>query len=458
MLVACGESSEFTPNDVDMPERTPTVQQQPEEAPEPIMTIDQMREEVRADLIADLEYLEGEFEANMPLYGVILRKLGINLTEHFANMREHIAKVEFGKNAETFEEMKRAGADFLYWYLSIEIEQKLRSTGHLSLIPRDMYSFYLYIYTDTMRELEGTDAHLANLRGNFEAFSNPAAMWFYNFDESELDSQDLTHRERVNDSSAIRTRRQEEEKIAWLTINHATNELDFDRETLLPFFEEIQDYHHLVIDLRGHRGGLCGHFIEVVMKPLLSAPVFTRHHHFFMNGERVQRQVEDFMLFLEKTTTGEFPGISIDIADKYIQANDMTEFNLSDLETLTYVVSESDEVIPLENGFPFNGKIWILTGPNTASAGEMAAMAAISSGFATVVGAPTMGVTPTGSIIGSETVLLPYSGIILRMDINYYTDSLGRSIDEFGVTPDIPNRPGLNAEQTVLELITEGAY
>ena len=112
-------------------------------------------------------------------------------------------------------------------------------------------------------------------------------------------------------------------------------------------------------------------------------------------------------------------------------------------------------VYPSANRWDFDGKVWILTDASSVSGAEIAAALAKESGVATVVGTRTAGVFGgyTAAFVG-----LPNTGIIVRYDYGYTTDMQGRSLEEFGVTPNIFNRPGMNALETVLALIAERNY
>ena len=133
----------------------------------------------------------------------------------------------------------------------------------------------------------------------------------------------------------------------------------------------------------------------------------------------------------------------------------LTQANADDFAGLSYGFKREITVKPSANRWAFKGKIWILTDGRTISAGEISAATAKESGFATVVG------ENTGGAFGGYTaafVDLPNTGIIMRYDYGYITDLHGRSIEEHGVAPNIYNRPGLDAYQTVMALIAEGNY
>ena len=129
----------------------------------------------------------------------------------------------------------------------------------------------------------------------------------------------------------------------------------------------------------------------------------------------------------------------------------MEYLNEHDKTSLAYVLEWEYKVEPFESGFPFSGKIWLLTNAQTASAGEMAVIETRSSGFATIVGTNTLGVMPSVTVI----MHLPNTGLWQRFDTGYLTDAYGRSLTEFGIAPDYFNHPGKNALETVLAMIEE---
>jgi len=426
-----------------------------EEEPEPLLTVEEMREEARQKLLSDFDYLVEEIYANVPLLGVIYRRTGVDLIAHFAEMRNHLSTTErFGDRAENMEQMNEAAAVYLFDYLNRQVTRRLQGLGHLRPVPRDEY---LHMLVHTKRALENPD--LKDLYGHMgDTFVNPSAMRFYGVDEAELNlDEDTLLLFTRTDERAINTRIYTQGEIAQITISHALNDLDYDKSVLFPFFEEIQDYPHLIIDLSNHSGGNGAHFISTVVQPLLTTSVRVHWHEFLMGGERASRAIEaDMLLFddvVEEEGTSSL-GVALYYVAEYVMLHDMTEFNSQDLESLVYVLEYSGYVEPMEDGFPFSGKVWILTGPRTASAAEAAVLMAQSSGFATVVGLPTAGIMHSIS----EYVLLPNTGIIFRMDIGYFTDAQGRSLEEFGITPDIQVSSGQRAIDAVLELIAEGNY
>jgi len=132
----------------------------------------------------------------------------------------------------------------------------------------------------------------------------------------------------------------------------------------------------------------------------------------------------------------------------------MRYFNQYDLAMLENVITGYGRIYPTANEKSFEGKIWILTSRRSDSAVESVAIFARETGFATLVGRPTAGIMHAMTAY----LLLPNSGILVRYDFGYMTDSYGRSFEELGVPPHFFNHPEMNALQTALALIEEGAY
>ena len=139
-------------------------------------------------------------------------------------------------------------------------------------------------------------------------------------------------------------------------------------------------------------------------------------------------------------------------ARDYIARANMPHFNAADLAYLQYVVVDSGYFVPAEDSIGFEGKIWLLVDRNSASASNLAAAMAINTGFATVVGENTSGVM--GPVM--SYIVLPNTGIIWRMDIGYFTDDYGRSLEVYGITPQIHTQ--MDALAIVLMAITAGDY
>ncbi|MCL2854525.1 MAG: S41 family peptidase [Defluviitaleaceae bacterium] len=221
----------------------------------------------------------------------------------------------------------------------------------------------------------------------------------------------------------------------------------------MQFYEEIQNYSHLIIDIRNHMGGHYFHFADVVMSPLIESAVHATYYQFFTEGEHRAWQMANVDALWDEFYEMGWRTMEVTNyeASVFVSENNMIYFNESDLGYLSYATRFRYTIHPSYTNFPFRGKVWLLI-DGAQSAGVGAAIYAETSGFATTVGRPTGGVTHA-----ERTYLrLPNSGVYVHVDVGYIVDANGRSVVEFGWPPQIPSRPGLDALQTVLALIQEG--
>jgi hypothetical protein len=250
----------------------------------------------------------------------------------------------------------------------------------------------------------------------------------------------------------------EEGKIAYLNSGGGMLDIWQAQGQIRDFNQKVEEYEHLIIDLRANRGGDPNHFLDTILRHHITEPVqMPDSYHFFLDGPYVRRFGD--MLFLPTLYSG-----NLTISEPYRPAHeilelfDLPEFHLPDLERLHYG-APSGSVNPIITPFdpmfsnPFQGSIWLLTGPNMSSAAQQVAWISMETGFATHVGETT-----GGCMGGPRTmVFMPNTGIIFYFDVFYITDSRGRPL-EAGTIPHHFNHPGMDALETVLALIAEGEY
>jgi len=233
-------------------------------------------------------------------------------------------------------------------------------------------------------------------------------------------------------------------------------------QKIFDFYEEIRDFGHLIIDLRANGGGAPSWFYTAFVAPNIAQAV-TIDGFAFVNYGGYSSPYANPILTYDRSI---FPAAGSPIvADwhrrpiaEFLETYDLPELNLADMKRMDYVIYISTTIRPRimlrfnrEPAFP--GKIWLLTGPYMGSAAQLAAWVTQDTGFATLVGEVTGGVYGCGRTY----VALPYSGMVLTMDLFYSTDRHGRPL-EAGTIPDYFNRDGMNALETVLAMIAEGMY
>ena len=425
-----------------------------------------LTEEARDIVLEDFDYLTALLLENVPSQAVLERRLGLSLETVLAFMRDNIVLMEpieslhfiiMGEDLPSTEiptEVRELAAQYLATLL-LWLTFDLEGLGHLSPQTFDGYREALEIHLAILHQMEIVDdrimvndedfgglSSLPWLQRRVDAFSAEASLWFYGVDLADVDLYrevgDFGFREEGNVTTEII----EEGRIAHLHINNFMNNRAFDSEILFPFYEEIQDFEHLIIDLRGNGGGVRA-YLDYIISMLIDEPIEASYHEFFMAGDLVHRELE------EDETASDEDSVEVLMASELIKEENLPHFNSTDLALLHYAVTWPLDFEPREDNIPFSGEIWLLVDGGSASLSELMAMVAIYSGFATVVGEPTAGITPATHVY----ISLPNTGIVYRMDIGYIVDAQGRSLEEYGVTPDIVIDSGSDALEVVLGLI-----
>jgi len=370
---------------------------------------------------------------NFPLLGPAYRRHGIDI-----NHLEYLTHQAITANNVT---TPNGFSNILASYFFSPFE----GFGHLyQNWERRMHLVLANIYRDSVDE-EGNFIHLYSQR-LYEIMRSPEAIRFYGYIEVDLGGYEGSMITPNNITTDILV----EGEVAYLNIRRFNHyNMDHDRDIIFAFYEEIAGYNHLIIDLQNNLGGFPSYFFDLIVSPNIAAALHSQSYEFFPAG-RNNLIYADAIIADEIAANPE--GISLYYsAAGFVSQNNMPYFNQEDLAMLHNVIVWHNRVYPAAQEKAFDGKLWVLVGPSTQSAAEVAAMFVSDTNFATIVGQPTAGIM--GAI--SAYVLLPNSGIIVRYDLGYMTDAYGRSFEEFGVQPDYFTRPGMNALQTVLALINE---
>ena len=386
--------------------------------------------------LCDFNYLMHTLRLNFPLFGSAYRRHGIDVDRIEAATIQAILNSN-PSNPEAFSQLLHRSFFSQFGHIG-HLYQHWHERLHLVLA--NIYRYSMDEYGNIIHEYS---------RVIYEAMRAPAAVRFYGEIIVDLGEYESGMINPHNVSTGILV----EGEVAYINVrlfNHYN--IDHDKEIVFAFFEEIVDYGHLIIDLRQNPGGFSHYFYEIFVEPNITSPLEWQVFEFFSSGSNGRLFAD---AFIADVLEGNPDGLTVsDNAAAFVAENDMRYFNQDDLVMLQHVVTWHYRVDPTAEEKAFNGKIWILIGPRSASAVESVAIFARETGFATLVGEPTAGIM---AAISAYT-LLPNSGILVRYDLGYMTDSYGRSFEEFGVIPHYFNRPGMNALQTVLALIEEGSY
>jgi hypothetical protein len=377
-----------------------------------------------ADYLEDLEYLFAMIQENFPLFNATYRRHGIDFNELYENTRAFIEHRNITNDQ-----------GFMH-ILETHFFEPIIHIGHLSIM-------HPYEYHMNMEFIESNHQIAYDSFGSFqyETLNNPATIEFYS---AFSISEDF----RPNNLS---TDIIEDNNIAYIRLYWMVNMfMDIgiwmeSRQTLYDFYYEIQDFQHLIVDLRGNGGGCRDFFPHLIMGPNITE-MLTAYFYWFANGNTRTFQWQEHNFDIRN--------LSLEpISSEFIAS--MPYLHEDDVEWLDYYILYELRIRPISWSGEFNGMVWLLIDEWTGSAADSATLMSKQTGFATIVGQPTMG---GGASISPVFFPLPNTGMLIRYVPIYTTDIYGRNNYEYGTAPHIFNRPGLDAMETVLELIREGEY
>ena len=232
---------------------------------------------------------------------------------------------------------------------------------------------------------------------------------------------------------------------------------------LAEFYRQIQDFEHLIIDIRGNPGGFHNIFMNYIIMPL--RPLADDFHLdlFHMGTDTLAISSDVRWSAIDHTRAqlfgnGDLTLLDLDMRplEDMLDTFPMPSLNHQSIQNLTQGfrvrLHRPNNTIPQFHNLYFDGNIWLLTDGITGSNAHLFAYVAKASGFATLVGEPTGG--NAGFISYRPVFTLPHSHIEFEFDQGAMFTSHGRSM-EHGIEPHYPNRPGLCALETVLAIIAE---
>ncbi|MCL2816402.1 MAG: S41 family peptidase [Oscillospiraceae bacterium] len=403
-------------------------------------------------LLYDFDYLSRILEENYPFYGAARRKFGIDLQRQTALARTAVENLDATGN---HSRILREFSDILSGY----IVAPMRNMGHMIGLWSGGQSYKIQL---ALMKWDGSFPiqWYPNLYARYllGMFTSPTAIRYYGnpFDSEDIESfiQSVLFTPVPNNVTFDII---QPDSIAYIHMRDMDSaSIDIDGELIAAFVETIGNFDHLIIDLRGNRGGSASAFLQNIIAPLIDEPASLFYYVFFKGGQHNLMFDELYYRDLQWQSAN---GLVLHADAPRFHVGDilpsLTHANAADFADISYGFKREITVTPSANRWEFKGKIWILIDGRSISATEISAALAKESGFATLVG------ESTGGMFGGYTAAfigLPNTGAIIRYDYGYVTDLNGRAIEEFGVAPNIYNRPGMDALETVLALISEGNY
>ncbi|MCL2377161.1 MAG: S41 family peptidase [Defluviitaleaceae bacterium] len=439
------------------------------------------------ELLYDFDFMVQTMEETFPYFGVAQRRLGIDIRELAAETRvmienypqsmQHVAQ-EQGIALNQLPPMD----EHIFWsivrheffgqfapfanaqMLSFEDHQTLWSfytppalaTGSAHYIHNAM----LFTHPNVRGFYERQQEHAVNL-----AYENPNLFRFI-FREDPTTQQDRP--------PVLTTEIIEEGRIAYLNLStFFTPNLREHSHPVDRFFMAIYDYDHLIIDIRDNDGGRIDFARMIIMHTIWAnrdimppMPLYA----FYRDTERA-RTLAEAHIDTEGRASRFMPQSDHPLAASDILAqSSLPHLNQDDMRGLGFgtkfdagldYLSSNDFHFAQERMWiprhilPFEGQVWLLTSETNRQASAMFARQARYMDFATLVGEQTSG-GYTSTVMTHFS--LPNTSILVSWDIDYLVDEHGRALEEFPTQPHYFNRPGMDALETVLQMIAEGNY
>lgn len=399
--------------------------------------------------IEDLDYMRRVLEENFPFWGVAYRERGVDIAEIFDDMRSVI------HNTNDMTEIE-------FNALLIRSFRPLRGVAHFSVNRRfreatpdgvpPFAAMLIELYTEDpidMRQylISALGQELAELF--IEALRDEDVGEIMRLNELAL--YIIESRENVNIEII------EGGRIAYLSVDSflvSNAQIFVEERKIFGFFEEIQDFEHLIIDLRKNGGGRYDYGLRLI-SALIQDTHIVDAFVFVNDGDSalaIMAPPDTRWPFYRKGFTeieNELRPIS-----EMMKEYELPELNNSDAERMSYGFRAHARISPSSMRHSgFKGEIWLLTSRNISSAAQITTWLFKETGLATLVG------DVTGGNYGGERItrVLPNTGIPFLFDSLYITDHNGRPL-EAGTIPHHFNHPGMDAMETVLALIAEGKY
>lgn len=347
----------------------------------------------------DFDYLYELIANNYPLLKVNERQNGINWLDERVEFEEKIKKTTTDQ-------------EFL-----IEVKNIVRrlNNNHTHVVDRN-YLLELY-------EFYGDDELGDVFKEWTDIIEDDTVMEWYNINSDDLaitSESNTNHRplNRQTYSTSIIV----PDEVAYLKIKDMMigfEELESIAEDLRSFFNEVSEYDKLIIDIRGNPGGNDLYWRYGVVPPLIKDRI-TVENYYFVRGSYAKK-------FYESGGAGNLYPLS------QLDANIMEKLPEEVKTDFQYYGIRNMTIEPLEP-VGFKGKIFLLIDDKVFSSADGFAAFAKDSGFATLIGVPTMG---DGLSWNPLLASLPNSGIVIRFSGALAINRDGTINAEVGTTPHI---------------------
>ena len=351
------------------------------------------------EVIEDLEYMITHIHAYFPFVGVLYRDRGIDIDQLGIRAYNDIRRY--------FARRRYWDSDSLLYFFRVNFGVPLQPLGH--------FSIQNYALDDT-----------------YLVYSRESSV-------------------------GVSTQIIEEDRIAMMRIPSFLHNTRIAQTGLL---DDISHYNHLIIDIRGNRGGFPSTFIRSLILPLLKEDMYLEMLGFVTTMEHAHHRPHvwygSFYWSLDPTQTIHFTPI-----DEFLEQISLDPVTIHDIDLFGYGAkavyhftarrSRNPETNQMEITPAFSGKVWLVIDDQNFSGATYFARFMRDLNLATLVGR-TQGGANGGDRMNFQ---LPNTGFWIHYDAINLSDRYGRSWEEYRIEPHIFHHDPINH---ILYLIETGNY
>jgi len=433
----------------------------------------------KEELLYDFDYMMQLMEDTFLFFGVAERRLGIDIRQLAQETRDIIENYPYSLQgfAEelgiAFEDMPELDEQIFVSILRHEFFLPLGGFAHTGTLTFSGYNAFYPVFlnpgANQVTRLNSEAFTSPNARRLYAeqamlfqtlAEENPALLQFFFREEAYTLGTPLSIRPTLTMDII------EEDRIAYLEISSfLATSLDIYQSRLMNFYRDIQEYEHLIIDIRNNYGGSHEFWRILVMYPLWRDRDYMPNmplYSFYAGSELGQILAEGNVRLESIMARHSLETVNMLPISEILASADLPYLNEDDLQHFSHGIrfntslDDIDRTMLTRFGLghvphiPFNGQIWLLVHENNRSGPANFGLFAKYQNFATLVG------EQAGGSYGLMAFFsLPNTGVIVCWDLNYMTDQYGRSLEEFPTAPHYFNLPGMDALETVLYMIGE---
>ncbi len=206
----------------------------------------------------------------------------------------------------------------------------------------------------------------------------------------------------------------ESESIGYLYVGSFGSNVDQYYDDVISFYQQIEDFDHLIIDIRGNTGGFYSKWIDGIVRPLIHDDVVHTQHLAYRTG--------DYVSYLH-----------LDYLSDVVAKDDFDYLPSEVLEDDFRIYKNYGTYTPLGE-LNFNGDIVVLTDNMVYSAAEGFVNFCREYNFAKIYGTSTGG---DGIMLWPLYFVLPNSKLVINSASALGLDETGHANEEVRTQPDV---------------------